>query len=68
MIIDSVNGFLCKKNDKESLISKINEALNLDLIKRSSIIEAARERAMKLSPDVTVKQLVDFYKQVIDGK
>ena len=68
IIEDNVNGFLCKINNNESLLNSIDRVLSLDQNKKKEIeLNAGKIRA-RLSPKQTTKNLLEFYKRIIEKK
>jgi glycosyltransferase involved in cell wall biosynthesis len=66
LIVDGVSGFLCKIDDKRSLLEKIQKVLSLTPEEKNIIQENAWKRIQELHPDKVVNQLVEFYRQVIN--
>lgn len=66
LITDEVNGFLCQKDNPQSLLAIIEKVLNLTEPQRLEIGEKAYQRIQDLKPEKVVNQLVDFYRQVIN--
>lgn len=67
-IEDKKSGFLSKINDSESLLKKINEALELNEEERVKISENAIKRIEKLNPERYYKKLENLYFHVIKSK
>lgn len=65
LIDDEESGFLCKIGDYVSLNRAIDKVLNLSEEKVTKIQEKAKERAELLSPNIVVKQLIEYYEQII---
>lgn len=67
LIDDEESGFLCEIGDAGSLCDAINKALALAEEDRRCMQEKAINRAKMLSPDVVVRQLVEYYERVINN-
>lgn len=65
LIDDGNNGFLCEIGDHVSLAAAVDKVMALSAGERKLIQCNARKRAEMLSPNVVVKQLVEYYKKVI---
>lgn len=68
LITDGVSGFLAKPGDAKSLYLKIQQAMQLSLEERKRISESAIHRISLLTPEIVVKQLIDYYRRVIEQK
>lgn len=67
LIVDGKNGLLCKPNDAEGLLEKMNEAAAMSELKKEEIGKGARKRIDKLAPEFTVKKLLRFYQYIIEN-
>ncbi|GEN36721.1 glycosyltransferase family 4 protein [Aneurinibacillus danicus] len=65
LITDGVNGFLVERDNPFDLLQTIEKALSLDGQKKRVLEEAAYNRILRLSPDIVVKELVDYYKKIM---
>ncbi len=60
------NGFVIDVDDHCDLLTKINEVLAMDPIRRQQMENAAAQRTEALHPDVVLGQLVELYKHIIE--
>lgn len=67
LIDDGESGFLCEIGDVDSLCDAINKALALSEEDRRCMQEKALNRVKMLSPDVVVKQLIEYYERIINN-
>lgn len=67
VITDGKNGFLCEKDNSDSLLATVIKVLNLDESERQKVEAAAAATAQELRPEIVVQKLVEFYTQVISG-
>ena len=65
LISNGENGFLCNINDSIDLLRKMQETVLLDQEKKLSMQKNAHKRIEKLKPETSVKQLIDYYMEVI---
>lgn len=65
LIDDEKSGFLCEIGDCVSLIEAVHKVMALSSGKRKFIQDNAKKRAAMLSPDIVVKQLLEYYDKVI---
>lgn len=65
LITDGISGFLCEIGDSESLYQAVEKALKLTKEERNFIQNNAKKRTDMLSPDIVVKQLIEYYERVI---
>lgn len=65
LIKDGKSGFLCKIDDAESLLEKMNQVVNLDSDTRKEIETNAKKRIELLNPEIVVKKLLRFYEYVL---
>ena len=68
LIDDGVSGLLCEIGDPSSLLKKMLQASRLTESERKAIGEKARERIDLLRPEITVNELLEYYRKVIDSK
>lgn len=66
LIDNGISGLLCKPNDADSLLEKMNEAAAMDETQKQEIGRMAKKRIDRLTPEVVVRKLVRFYQYVID--
>lgn len=66
LIQDGISGFLCQKDNASDLLNTIETVLQLNPQEKTIIEEQAFQRIQRLSPEIVVNELVDFYKQVIE--
>ena len=67
LITDGENGFLCKVDDPESLIQKIQAAMRLSDKERIQMGEKAEERVNNMRPDVVYDKMMNIYRNTIAG-
>jgi len=65
LLVDGVSGFLCTIGDPESLLATVEKALGLTDEERVRMGEMAAARIHDLRPERVVRQLLDFYSEVI---
>jgi glycogen synthase len=65
LITDGRDGFLCRREDPADLRAVIERALALPSAALEAVGTSARARAADFRPEVTVKQLVDYYERVL---
>ena len=66
LITDGVNGFLCERDDPESLFEVIDSAMQVPSARCAEMGERAHERTLELAPDIIVKKLISLYSRVMD--
>lgn len=67
LINDRVNGFLCERDNPESFLKAINEALSMSTEDKEQMILKAAERIKLLSPESVYERYLNYYQQVIEG-
>jgi glycosyltransferase involved in cell wall biosynthesis len=67
LIEDGISGFLCKPNDRESLMNAVVRVLELTAEQRVSISAHAQKRIERLAPDFTIRNLINYYTSVIES-
>ncbi len=67
LIDDGVSGLLCKPNDADSLLEKMNEAVAMSEGQKREMGELAKKRIDRLAPEVVVRKLLRYYQYVIDN-
>ena len=65
LICDGKNGFLCQINDSNSLLEKMQMAVNMNVADRERIGLNAHRRIQPLKPEIAVQRLVEFYKYIV---
>lgn len=65
LIDDRISGFLCERDNPESFLKAVNEALNMDDEAKGRMACKAAERIKQLAPDVIYKKYLEFYQGVI---
>lgn len=65
LIEDRVSGFLCKKDDSDSLLQAIFDALDMCDQDRNKMKEKAAMRIKELAPDKVYSKYLAFYHKVI---
>jgi glycosyltransferase involved in cell wall biosynthesis len=66
LIDNGVNGFLCKIDDSQDLLCKMNRAVKLNAYEKRKMCEKAHERIELLRPEIAVKKLLRFYQYVAE--
>lgn len=64
LINDGENGFLCRIDDRQSLLDTIEKALNLSADEKHKISARAKERISQISPDIVLNKLISIYEGV----
>ncbi len=67
LIDDGISGLLCKPNDGDSLLKKMNEAAAMSETKKRKMGELAKKRIDRLAPEVVVRKLLRYYQYVIEN-
>ena len=65
LIDDRVSGFLCERDNPESFLQAVEEALSMNGEEKQKMIERASMRIQQLSPEIIYEKYFSFYKQVI---
>ncbi|MCM1174207.1 MAG: glycosyltransferase family 4 protein [Blautia sp.] len=65
LIEDRASGFLCERDNPESYLNAVNEALEMSEEDKQKMILRAAERIRLLSPDVIYDKYLEFYEKVI---
>ncbi len=65
LIDDRVSGFLCERDNPESFLQAVEEALSMNEEEKQKMIEKASMRIQQLSPEIIYEKYFDFYKQVM---
>jgi glycosyltransferase involved in cell wall biosynthesis len=66
LIIDGVSGFLCERDNPDSLFEVIDSAMQLPYERCVEIGEKAYQRIAELNPDAIVNKLICFYTRAIE--
>ena len=66
LIDDGQSGFLCEIGDSVSLSQAVDKVMALTTEQKKVICHNAQKRAERLSPDIVVNQLIEYYKKVIN--
>ena len=66
LIDDRVSGFLCERDNPESFLKAINEALGMSSVDKEKMVSKAMERIKLLSPETVYEKYYDFYRKVIE--
>lgn len=65
LIINGESGFLCKANNPKDLLETVTRALSLSENQKRQMERKASQRIKDLEPQKVVKELLNYYKQVI---
>lgn len=65
LIEDRVSGFLCERDDPDSFLQGINEAIGLDTEEKEKMCARAREVTKRLEPQKVYQNYLHFYEKVI---
>lgn len=65
LITDRENGFLCMVDNPESLVQKVQEAMQLSDEERIRMGMRAKERLLCMQPDVVYEKMIEVYEKVI---
>ena len=65
LIDDRVSGFLCERDNPESFLKAIYEALNMSKEEKDKMILKASERIKLLNPDTIYRKYFNSYNKVI---
>lgn len=65
LIDDRVSGFLCERDNPESFLKAIYEALNMSKEEKDKMILKASERIKLLNPDTIYRKYFNYYNKVI---
>lgn len=66
LIDDGTSGLLCTPNSAESLLEKMNDAVNMNASQKKVMGMNAGKRVDKLAPEFVVNKLLRYYQNVID--
>lgn len=66
LITDGNNGLLCKPNNSQDLLLKMNQAALMSNEEKQQMGTLAQKRIDRLRPEVAVQNLVRYYQYVID--
>lgn len=65
LIVDGKNGLLCKPNDPQGLLKKMNEAVIMSNEQKEQMGALAKKRIHKLQPNIAVGKLLKYYQHVV---
>lgn len=65
LIDDRVSGFLCERDNPDSYLKAMEDALGMDSERKKRMIQRASERIALLRSDVIYEKYLTFYKKVI---
>lgn len=65
LIEDRVSGFLCERDNPDSYLKAINEALSMSLEEKEKMALKAVEVTRRLTPQSIYQQYLEFYEKVI---
>ena len=65
LIDDRVSGFLCERDNPESYLQAVNEALEMSNEDKEKMILKSAERIKLLRPEIIYKKYLEFYEGVI---
>lgn len=65
LIVDRVSGFLCERDNPDSFLQGINEALNLSEEEKRIMCMNAKKSVKRLRPESIYQQYFDYYERVI---
>ncbi len=66
LIDDGRSGFLCDPDDGDDLYRTVEKVLQLSKDDKDSVEKESRDTILRLHPDRTVTELIEYYKEVID--
>ena len=65
LIIDGENGFLAEVDNENSILSRIDEAMNLSKDKKNEMSVYAKRRVEGLIPEKVYPVMIDYYQEII---
>lgn len=65
LIDDYVNGFLCERDNADSFLNTINQALNMSIEEKTRMKEKAVKTVERLNPEKIYERYLEFYEKVI---
>ena len=68
LITDGYNGWLCERDNPESLMNKITLAMNMTATEKQLLGERAKARLEKMSPNKFYEKIMLVYQQAMEGK
>lgn len=68
LIDDRVSGFLCERDNPDSYLYAINEALNMSAEEKEKMVSRALEVAKRLEPQKIYKQYLNLFEKAIQGQ
>lgn len=66
LIDDGISGFLCEKDNPDSFLKAVNEALNMSKEEKEKMGTNALEATKRLEPQKVYQRYLDFYMKVIN--
>lgn len=67
LINDKISGLLCEHSNPESLMKTIEFGLNLTEAQKLEMGKNAKKRIERLKPEIVVKELVDYYNEILEN-
>lgn len=67
LINDKISGLLCEHSNPESLMKTIEFGLDLTEAQKLEMGKNAKKRIERLKPEIVVKQLVDYYNEILEN-
>lgn len=68
LIEDGVNGFLCEKDDPDSLLETVEHVVALEPARRDEIGRRGLSRTRDLAPEKIVRELEQLYRRVLEQR
>lgn len=65
LIDNRISGFLCERDNAESYLQAVSEALEMSSEEKKQMSDNAVKRVEKLAPDVIYRKWLEFYKKII---
>lgn len=65
LIDDRISGFLCERDNPDSYLQAVNEALSMDAEEKEKMSMYAVQRTKRLAPDVIYEQYLEFYQKAV---
>lgn len=67
LIDERVSGYLCERDNPESFLQGIREALSLNEDEKEKMIKAAQKSVERLEPDKLYRKYLKYYESVIEA-